>query len=200
MKICTKAKAAQLLHVSRATIYAMIERGELVPNELGYVDLDQLPAHTDFSKPGRKRKGKNAGGTCEAEIDTNPTQVQDTLDALCSMEEDLEQTIKAVVEGDAEKTKSQFDKEKIAVPRVLDLLERCLELVKNDRKIIDQLREEMRRHSKIYSEGLTQVQDVYQQTYTLLSNLSKILPPLESLQCPHCGHQIVQLETEASSK
>ena len=58
MKICTKSKAAKLLNVSRATIYAMIERGELVPNELGYVDLDQLTPDTDFSKPGRKPKEK----------------------------------------------------------------------------------------------------------------------------------------------
>jgi hypothetical protein len=70
MRICTKSKAAKLLKVSRATIYAMIERGELVPNEWGYVDLDQLPPGKDFSKPGRKRKEENMEGMGNAGIDS----------------------------------------------------------------------------------------------------------------------------------
>jgi hypothetical protein len=76
MKICTKAKAAKLLKVSRATIYALIERGELVPNDLGYVDLDQLPRDKDFSKRGRKCKEKNAG-ECTNTVVHTPEQLKD---------------------------------------------------------------------------------------------------------------------------
>src|SRR5215831_11377443 len=104
MKICTKAKAAKLLNVSRQTIYAMIDRGELVPNELGYVDLDQLPAGKDFSKPGRKRLAKNVvSKTAESHVSSSLVGADYVAH--------LEKTI-AMLQREVETTKQQLDKER----------------------------------------------------------------------------------------
>jgi transposase len=103
MKICTKARAAKLLKVSRATIYAMIKRGELMPNDQGYVDLDQLPP-ADYSKPGRKRTEKNAVGKTVAPQEASP---QVTTDHIA----DLEKTIDSL-RRELEKTRQQLAKER----------------------------------------------------------------------------------------
>jgi hypothetical protein len=103
MKICTKAKAAKLLKISRATIYAMIERGELVPDELGYVDIDQLP-HADHSKPGRKRIEKNAVGRTVATQEASPLVTTDHI-------AHLEKTI-SILQRELETTRQQLAMER----------------------------------------------------------------------------------------
>jgi hypothetical protein len=122
MKICTKAKAAKLLNVSRATIYAMIERGELVPNELDYVDIDQLPPNCDYSKPGRKRKEKNAVGKTADAHESSPLVTTD-------YRAHLEKTINEL-KRELETTQQQLSKERDRKSRRL-LLQESAQLIQD---------------------------------------------------------------------
>jgi hypothetical protein len=172
MKMYSKSRAAKVLKVSRQTIYAMIARGELVPNDDGYVDLDQLPINTVLSKPGRKKKAKNE-------------ESQGYEDSWTKSGHQLESLIQDVrlleTEQNSALEKIRLHYEAI-LHRTLKLLEENVELIQNDREVI-----------RLQNEQIKQLTVFYNEVQKFLHDRTKVIP-VDSFNCPHCHRRILPPE------
>jgi hypothetical protein len=179
MKICSKAKAAKLLKVSRATIYAMIARGELVPDELGYVDLDQLPINTDFSRRGGKSKAKNAMGQIAGGSRTKVEQKNGEPNS--SLEELIRDVRLIATEQNSaiEKIRRRYED---TLHRTLKLLEENVELINNDREVI-----------RLQNQHINNLTNFVSELQSYLNDRTKVIP-VDSFNCPHCHQPILPPE------